>query len=107
MKTQLLSLISHELRTPLASIKGFASTLLQPDVKWTKEEERDFIKEIEGAADRLTRLVSDLLDMSYIESGTFKIDTGVYKLHKVLQSAGETLSNNPKGRVPRAEPVGE
>jgi PAS domain S-box-containing protein len=91
MKTQLLSLVSHELHTPLASIKGFASTLLQPDVKWTEEEEMSFITEIDRAADRLSRLVADLLDVTYIQFGTLKLSLGSYNLNRVLQSASDTL----------------
>jgi len=42
MRSGLLANVSHELRTPLASIKGFASTLLRTDVKWSEEEQSDF-----------------------------------------------------------------
>lgn len=92
MKTQLLSMVSHELRSPLALIKGFVNTLLQPDVKWTKEEERDFIKEIDQASDRLIRLVGDLLDMSSLEGGVLKLNRDRYKIHEVLNSIYSTLS---------------
>lgn len=87
MKTELLSMVSHELRTPLASIKGFASTLLQPDVRWSAEEQMDFIREIDIEADRLTRLVNDLLDMTSIEAGRLKLNKSSYQLHKVIESA--------------------
>lgn len=92
MKTQLLSLVSHELRTPLASIRGFANTLLQSDVKWSEEEKTDFIQEIDREADRLTRIVGDLLDMTYLEAGVLSLNRGKYKLHKVLESASDMLT---------------
>ena len=74
LRDQLLANISHELRTPLASIKGFVSTLLQPDVKWSDEQQRDFLETIGQETDRLTRLISDLLDMSRIEARELKLE---------------------------------
>ncbi|MBI4200553.1 MAG: GAF domain-containing protein [Chloroflexi bacterium] len=69
LRDSIISLVSHELRTPLFHIKGFASSLLQPDVQWDEETKTDFIRSIDREADRLARLVSDLLDMSRLESG--------------------------------------
>ncbi len=92
MKTDLLSMVSHELRTPLASIKGFASTLLQPDVRWSEEEQRDFIQEIDRESDLLTRLVSDLLDMSYIDAGLLNLNKAEHKLDNVLESASNIMT---------------
>jgi signal transduction histidine kinase len=69
LKDRIISLVSHELRTPIGHIKGFASSLLEEDVTWDAETQHDFIVEIDHEADRLAALVSDLLDMSKIESG--------------------------------------
>ncbi len=69
LRDDFLAVLSHELRTPLSHIKGFASTLLQPDVAWDAETQRDFLTEIEREAVRLGRLIGDLLDVSRIESG--------------------------------------
>src|SRR5581483_6352747 len=74
LKNQIISLVSHELRTPIGHIKGFSSSLLDPEVTWDRETERDFIAEIDREADRLAALVRDLLDMSKIESGTAVIE---------------------------------
>ena len=68
-KAQLLRLVSHELRTPLHHIKGFASTLLQPDLEWDAATQRECLEAIEQSADRLTRLVEALLDMARIADG--------------------------------------
>ncbi|HLG71708.1 MAG TPA: PAS domain S-box protein [Chloroflexota bacterium] len=70
LKNQIISLVSHELRTPIGHIKGFSSSLLDPEVKWDADTQLDFITEIDREADRLSALVRDLLDMSKIESGT-------------------------------------
>ena len=60
--------VSHELRTPLAAIKGFAETLREGAMD-DKENRIEFLRTIEEHADRLTKMVDDLLDLSAIESG--------------------------------------
>jgi two-component system sensor histidine kinase KdpD len=69
MKSALLSSVSHDLRTPLGGIKAAASSLLQKDVQWSEDDRRAFLTDIDAEADRLTRLVSNLLDLSRIEAG--------------------------------------
>ncbi len=69
LKANIISLVSHELRTPLSHIKGYASSLLQPDVEWDAETQRDFISSIERQADRLARLINDLLEISRLDAG--------------------------------------
>jgi signal transduction histidine kinase len=66
-------LASHELRTPLTYIKGYASTLLRRDVDWDEETRIDFLQTINAEADRLGRLVSDMLDVSRIELDRLEI----------------------------------
>jgi signal transduction histidine kinase len=68
-KERLLRLVSHELRTPLHHIKGFASTLLQPDLEWDAASQRECLEAIEQSSDRLTRLIEALLDMARIADG--------------------------------------
>jgi two-component system sensor histidine kinase KdpD len=72
LKSALLSSVSHDLRTPLAGIKAAASSLLQRDVQWSEEDRRAFLADIDAEADRLTRLVSNLLDLSRIEAGAIR-----------------------------------
>jgi two-component system phosphate regulon sensor histidine kinase PhoR len=70
MKTAFVSTVSHELRTPLTSIKGFISTLLEDDEgMYDEETRREFLIIINEECNRLTRLISDLLNISKIESG--------------------------------------
>lgn len=70
MKTAFVSTVSHELRTPLTSIKGFIATLLEDDEGYFDEAtRREFYEIIDQQCDRLTRLISDLLNISRIESG--------------------------------------
>jgi two-component system sensor histidine kinase KdpD len=69
LKNALLGSVTHDLRTPLAAIKAAASSLLQPGVSWSNEDERDLLESIDVSADRLNRLVSNLLDLSRLEAG--------------------------------------
>jgi two-component system sensor histidine kinase KdpD len=69
MKSALLSSVSHDLRTPLAVIKGAVTSLLDDTVPWQSEARRDLLCAVDDEADRLNRLVGNLLDMSRIESG--------------------------------------
>ena len=84
LRAALLSSISHDLRTPLASIKASASSLLQDDVQWSEEERRSFALAIEGEADRLNRLVANLLDMSRIEGGALKPEKEWYPVDELI-----------------------
>ena len=66
MRTSILRAVSHDLRTPLAGIKLAASSLRDPSVSFTPGEQQELLATIESGADRLDRLVSNLLDMSRI-----------------------------------------
>ena len=99
MKSSLISTVSHELRTPLASIKGYASTLLADDVKWDEKSQNEFIKIISCETDRLSSLVSDLLDLSKIEGGNFTLQRTQSSLDKLVQRAVETCYPNPSKRL--------
>ena len=93
LRSGLLANVSHELRTPLTSIKGFATTLLRSDVKWSEEEQRDFLQSIDQETERLTRLISDLLDMSRIEAEGLKLEKHNYQISEILDSASSTLAS--------------
>jgi two-component system sensor histidine kinase KdpD len=85
LRSSLLSSVSHDLRTPLSSIKASASSLLQEDVQWDEEARRSFATTIEHQADRLNRLVSNLLDMSRIEGGALKPEKEWYPIDELIQ----------------------
>src|SRR5436305_4052416 len=84
LRAALLSSVSHDLRTPLSSIKAAASSLLQEDVQWDEEARRSFALDIEREADRLNRLVGNLLDMSRIEGGALKPEKEWYPIDELI-----------------------
>jgi two-component system sensor histidine kinase KdpD len=85
LRAALLSSVSHDLRTPLASIKAAASSLQQEDVEWDEKTRKIFAATIEREADRLNRLVGNLLDMSRIEGGAIKPEKDWYALSDLIE----------------------
>ncbi|MBN1644048.1 MAG: PAS domain S-box protein, partial [Dehalococcoidales bacterium] len=96
LRSELLANVSHELRTPLSAIKGFTSTLLRRDVKWTEAQRRDFLQTIDSETDRLTHLINDILDMSRIESGAFKVSQVQSSVSNIIDSIMGGLTNISK-----------
>ena len=82
-----LSRLSHELRTPLTAIRGYASSLMQPDVTWDGDSQQRFLHRIGAESARLGRLVGDLLDFSAIESGILRLQQDWCDIGLVLDAA--------------------
>ncbi|GAH85533.1 unnamed protein product, partial [marine sediment metagenome] len=74
LRTELLANISHELRTPLASIKGYATMLLDYDRRLKRDEKREYLETIDKNTNRLVELIEQLLDMSRLNAGILSID---------------------------------
>jgi signal transduction histidine kinase len=92
-KTTLLAAVGHEVRTPLAAIKGHASTLLREDVTWPLADQRHFLQTISSEADRLARLVSNLLDLSRQEAGLLLLDREPARVQDLIARIIERLSH--------------
>jgi signal transduction histidine kinase/ABC-type multidrug transport system ATPase subunit len=86
-----LSRLSHELRTPLTAIRGYASSLMQPDVTWDGDSQQRFLHRIAAESARLGRLVGDLLDFSAIESGILRLQRDWCDISLVLDAAVSCL----------------
>jgi signal transduction histidine kinase len=94
-----LSRLSHELRTPLTAIRGYATTLRQPDVTWDGDSEQRFLERIAAESARLGRLVDDLLDYSAIESGVMRLQPDWCALELVVEAALSCLPSEWAERV--------
>jgi two-component system, OmpR family, sensor histidine kinase KdpD len=92
LRTALLAAVSHDLRTPLASIKAVVTGLLEPDVRWSDEDTRDFLVTIDAEADRLNKLVENLLDMSRLQTGALHLSYRDVGLDEIVPSALASLS---------------
>ena len=91
LQRDFLSRLSHELRTPLTAIRGYATSLLQPDVTWDAESQQRFLQTIAAESNRLGRLVDDLLDFSVIELGILRLQPDWCDIGLVLQAAAACL----------------
>src|SRR5580765_2377681 len=72
-QAQLLSTVAHELRSPLTSVKGFSATLLRRWDRFSDDQKRLMLETIEADADRVTRLIGELLDISRIDAGRLEV----------------------------------
>jgi len=97
--------VSHELRTPLTSIKGFAEVLRMGALEDT-ERRLEFVETIEAHADRLTRLVDDLLAISSLDSGVSEPEREPLSLIKAVAEATAGLKPQAQRKqiVIRIEP---
>lgn len=100
LKTNLLSTVSHELRTPLATIKGYATLLLDYDRRLKRDEKLEYLSSVVNATDRLTDLVGHLLDMSRLEAGLLKLQKRSTSISKLIREAvAEARLRAPKHRI--------
>jgi signal transduction histidine kinase len=70
---ELIATVAHELRSPLTSVKGFTATLLAKWERFTDDQKRLMLETVDADADRVTRLITELLDISRIDSGRLEI----------------------------------
>ncbi|HKT37751.1 MAG TPA: ATP-binding protein, partial [Ktedonobacterales bacterium] len=91
LKDVFLGSVTHDLRTPLASIKAAVTSLLGADVHWSASERREFLESIDESADRLNRLVGNLLDISRQEAGVATPEKDWYLIGDVIATVLDRL----------------
>ena len=89
-KTEFVSIVSHELRAPLTSIKGYVDLILEDET--ISEDVRDFLGVVQQNADRLGKLVADLLDVSRIEAGRIHLTRGPLDLADIVDTVLSTAA---------------
>jgi two-component system sensor histidine kinase KdpD len=97
LKSALLDSVSHDLRTPLATIRATAGSLADPEIDLTRDERRAAAAAIDREAERLNRLVGDLLDMSRIQAGALMPQIDVIPLDELVQPAIDRLRTRLAG----------
>jgi PAS domain S-box-containing protein len=83
--SELVSTVAHELRSPLTSVKGFTATLLAKWDRFNDEQKKLMLQTVNSDADRVTRLISELLDVSRIEAGRLELRKQVVDIPAVVQ----------------------
>ncbi|WP_436847385.1 sensor histidine kinase [Streptomyces aureus] len=70
---ELIATVAHELRSPLTSVKGFTATLLAKWERFTDDQKKLMLETVDADANRVTRLIAELLDISRIDSGRLEV----------------------------------
>jgi signal transduction histidine kinase len=99
-RAELVSTVAHELRAPLTSVKGFTATLLAKWSRFSDDQKRVMLETVNADADRVTRLITELLDVSRIESGRMEVRRQLVdvpeRARKII--AGRVASGEPEER---------
>ncbi len=97
LRSEFVAMVSHELRTPLTSIKGYATTLLRPDVQWNNQTGTEYLSIISEECDKLMQLIDNILEVSRIEAGALRIYPEPVQIYEVLDRAAmETRRRSPE-----------
>ncbi|NPA30607.1 MAG: GAF domain-containing protein [Chloroflexi bacterium] len=99
LKSTFISTISHELKTPIALIKGYVSTLRRPDVRWDSDTVQESLAIIEEEADRLARLVQDLLEASRLQSGGVTLHRSPVDLPALVRRVVQRFTAQAQGHT--------
>jgi signal transduction histidine kinase len=91
-KSEFVSLVSHELRTPMTSIRGYADMLTQERAGALNAQQQAFVETIQRNAERMHILVSDLLDISRIETGRLELNVEATEIRTSVNRALETVT---------------
>ncbi|MBW8822400.1 MAG: PAS domain-containing protein [Streptomyces sp.] len=99
-RADLVSTVAHELRSPLTSVKGFTATLLAKWDRFNDEQKQLMLQTVNADADRVTRLLTELLDVSRIDAGRLEIRKQVVDLGTAVRKAvdGQVAGGEPEDR---------
>ena len=99
LKTAFLANMSHEIRTPLNAIVGFAGLLTNEDIPIDSKERHEYMELINKNCDYLLTLISDILDLSRMETETMDFDFAAYSLEPILTEIYEKYTERVPSEV--------
>ena len=94
LKREFVANVSHELRTPLTNIKSYAETIVDTGDELPPELRQNFMNVIISEADRMTRIVQDLLTLSRIDYGKMEMNVSRFSFAKAVRSVYEAVALN-------------
>lgn len=100
LQDDFVSTISHELRTPLGFIKGYSTSLLRQDTTWDEATQREFLTIIDEEADRLTRLIEDMLESARLQSRTLQFKFSPIRLDALVRDVATRVhTHHPQLKI--------
>ena len=95
---ELIAIVAHELRSPLTSVKGFTATLLAKWERFTDDQKRLMLETVDADANRVNRLIAELLDISRIDSGRLELRRQPVDISAAVERHVQALTAN--GQAP-------
>jgi signal transduction histidine kinase len=96
-RSDLVATVSHEIRSPLTSVKGFTRTMLLKWDRFNDEQKRTMLETINEDADRVTRLLKELLDVSRIDAGRVQVHPQRVDVAGIARGVVDKAGHRPEG----------
>ena len=96
----LVATVAHELRSPLTGVKGFTSTLLERWDRFSDSQRRQMLQAVDRDADRLSRLIAQLLDVARIDAGRLQVRAEPVDLEALARRVLDSIEAGTDRRVP-------
>jgi signal transduction histidine kinase len=98
VRGDVVATVSHEIRSPLTSVKGFTRTMLSKWDRFSDEQKRTMLETIDADADRVTRLLGELLDVSRIDAGRVQLHRRPVHVGEVVESVVDKARHRDLGQ---------
>lgn len=92
MQNTFISVVSHELKTPVSIIRGYAEMLARTDVAWTSQQVQESLQIIVDEADRLTREINSLLNVSRVQLNTIPREVNAWPIKPLIEHICQRLA---------------